>query len=239
VLLARKSQLQERKAVLAPGEMSRTNTTFTPDKKSRSFCIEAMPANVKLLNKVSAAVLQDYSITSFTVINAAASNSSGTTSFPNYEEAPGAEDIGMNNNGTGHSTRKLVDVKMVTVDELMEQHGLTSLDVLTIDTEGADPSVIQGASKVLSGGHVRYLVFEVHQDLGGTAWSTTSLLSQIELLDGMNFDCYWATNDGHLSRLTGCWDELQEAKHHPVRWSNVACVNRGDEWHAVLERYAS
>ena len=46
---------------------------------------------------------------------------------------------------------------------------------------------------------------------------------QVDLLDQLGFDCFWAGNAGQLWRLTGCWHDSYYAGR---AWSNVACANR-------------
>merc|ERR1719311_777913 len=114
-----------------------------------------------------------------------------------------------------------VPVTQITVDQLFAQNGYKTVDVLTIDTEGHDPTVLEGASKALQNGMVRFLVFEVHQDLANTAWSKTPLHVVLQKLNAWQYDCYFAGNDGKLHRLSGVWNAQMESQYHPLGWSNV------------------
>ena len=107
---------------------------------------------------------------------------------------------------------------------------LDKVDILSIDTEGTDPHVIFAGTETLK--KTRYLEFEVHRDLEGTPWATTTLQSVIEFLDNLQFDCFWASGKGELFKITQCWNEQYEADSHC--WSNVVCVKRGDPWHGIL-----
>ncbi|CAE7197745.1 unnamed protein product [Symbiodinium natans] len=121
------------------------------------------------------------------------------------------------------------------VDALMASRGLSRVDVLSVDTEGHDPLVLAGAAKALK--TLRLLFFEVHQDLTGSPWSRTSLLSVAEGLDDYDLDCFWAGNNGKLQKITGCWTMQDESTHRPIPWANILCVRRGDEWHGALQKY--
>jgi len=124
-------------------------------------------------------------------------------------------------------------VALTSVDALVRDNGLGNVDVLSIDTEGADADVLKGAASTLAS--VRYLEFEVHRDLAHTSWSRTTLHSVVKDLDDKHFDCFWAGKNGKLVSVLKCWRE--EFEHG--MWSNVVCAKRGDVWHAALLRFAT
>ena len=67
-------------------------------------------------------------------------------------------------------------------------------------------------------------------------WAKSDLEDLIELLDHLNFDCYWAMNSGMLARLTGCWHESYSTQH---KLSKIACVSRQEHaTHAKMQRLA-
>lgn len=191
----------------------------------RVVCVEPLPVNVELLHKVSAKVWAPGSgltaaASELTVVASAAAEAKGTSHMP-AGLPPGSEAFGI---GSG-----TVPVPVTTVDDLAAGPGLGSVDVLQIDAEGWDAAVLRGAEKVLQ--NVRLLKFEVHQDVVGSPWSNTTLLSVIEHLDGLGLDCFWAARSGSLPRLTGCWTESEERQFHPLFWTNVNCLRRGDPLH--------
>eukprot|EP01041_Mallomonas_annulata_P005844 gene5844-11804_t len=102
------------------------------------------------------------------------------------------------------------------------------IDILFVDTEGYDFSVIAGASESLHQGLIRMLVFEYHR-VG--QWNSTSLHNVVHDLANMNYDCYFE-GQGRLWKLTGCWSSAYEIR----KWSNVMCLRRGNIWHRVAER---
>jgi hypothetical protein len=113
-------------------------------------------------------------------------------------------------------------VEMMTLDDLVEKKKIKQkIDLLKIDTEGADPLALQGANKLLSGGQIRMLIFENH-NIG--AWQHTSLLNVIESLNNKSFICNLIGKTG-MVRLTDCWSPVYDFRS----WSNVLCVHRHEK----------
>ncbi|GMH76085.1 hypothetical protein TrST_g9444 [Triparma strigata] len=186
------------------------------------LCVEPLPINVKLLHKSCNVLNYDTNFPSLEVLDLAGSSHAGDIVFlPDSDSA-----------GQDYSSY------CTTVDALVEQYEIKEIDVLAIDTEGYDPLVLSGASKTLKERKVRYIEFEFH--IKGP-WVGTSLSSKIEDLDRFGYDCFWAGKDdkknvGVLWPLTGTrnWDP----RYDDVRaWSNIVCVDRLDQWAAVLEEY--
>jgi len=191
---------------------------------ARGLCIEPMPANVRYLETCLHHL--GY-LGQATVISAALSSVPGSAAFPDGEM--GREDLGLEHRG---SVKKEVVVNVTTLDALVEAQEIERIDHLAIDTEGNDVRVLLGGLRTLASGKVRYLEFEYHQ-VGH--WKHSSLEDAIDMLDTLNFDCYWSLNSGGARRLTGCWHESYDEK----RWSNIACINRQERaTHAYLERVA-
>ena len=125
---------------------------------------------------------------------------------------------------------------MLTLDSFATQHMQwhnrrdQTVDVLTIDTEGFDWRVLQGARSILT--RTRYIEFEYH-----IKWEEGELLKDaVDYLEELGFICYFAGRKGRLFKLTnGCWvNELYEVRV----WSNVACVHRSEPaWLAIMEDY--
>jgi hypothetical protein len=112
--------------------------------------------------------------------------------------------------------------KTITLDDFVEQNKIKQqIDLLKIDTEGADPLVLQGAKKLFSQEQIRMIIFENHR-VG--AWETTSLLEVIESLNSYGLTCYMIGKTG-IARLTNCWSPLFDVK----KWSNILCVHRREE----------
>ncbi|KDD77128.1 hypothetical protein H632_c13p4 [Helicosporidium sp. ATCC 50920] len=162
------------------------------------------------------------------VVNAAVSNRSELVHFPR-----GCIDelCSLEGNSDGTRLRDFDYVQLTTVDEFVTAYEIDAIDVLKIDTEGYDATVLRGAMQLLSAKKVGLLSFEYHE-VG--AWREYSLKSVVEQLDGLDYVCYY---DGkpELSRLTGCWSDKYEA----YAWSNVACVQRHHPMYAHMERMTS
>ncbi|CAE7265399.1 unnamed protein product [Symbiodinium natans] len=200
------------------------------------ICVEPMSANVEVMRALHRRVLNSSS--AFEIIHAAVSDHVGVADFPSGQV--GTEDFGLDVaspvDPAGNAREiETVEINVTSVDTLMASRGLSRVDVLSVDTEGHDPLVLVGASKALK--TVRLLFFEVHQDLTGSPWSRTSLLSVAETLDDFDLDCFWAGNNGKLQKITGCWTMQDESTHSPIPWANILCVRRGDEWHGALQKY--
>jgi len=119
-------------------------------------------------------------------------------------------------------------VPVKTIDQIVQSLALPRVDILDIDIEGSDAAALAGAAETLKS--VRYLQFEVHRNLVGTSWHSTTLHSVVEKLARQGFDCYWTGDDGKLLSLNQCWkDEFETGT-----WANAACVRQGDPWAQIL-----
>ena len=66
----------------------------------------------------------------------------------------------------------VLDVELSTVDAELEKHGLDRLDVLKIDVEGHEISVLEGADRALSAGRIDLILLEVRFGSSGGCWQT-------------------------------------------------------------------
>ena len=178
----------------------------------RGFCIEPMPSNYKLLTQTMSALNYTESVT---LIQNAISSTDGMTQFPNAAAGTESSGIGM---GSNH-----VDVVMSTLDSIIESRKIHDVEFLSIDTEGNDMRAIIGCVRSLYTKKIRYFEFEYHNV---ARWAFSDLQDLIDILDQMDFACYWALNSGGLCRLTGCWHDMYYKQR---TWSNVACINRASK----------
>jgi len=148
---------------------------------------------------------------------------SNTTGIANISKCSvGGEGCGLVSVGRAVSNETVFQIRTITLDDFVEQNRIKQqIDLLKIDTEGADPLVLQGAKKLLSQGQIRMLIFENHR-IG--AWATTSLLDVIESLNVDGFTCHMLGRTG-MARLTNCWSPAFDVKY----WSNILCVHRREE----------
>lgn len=179
----------------------------------RAYCIEPMPSNFELLQTV----MRDMGyIGPIKLIQAAVSSVSGKSPFPNAEIGKESMGLGMNKNNKYSN----VEVDVISLDKFVQNEKLLKIDYLTIDTEGNDMKALIGCIKTLASGIIRYLEFEYHS-VG--RWARSDLQDLIDILDQLNFDCYWTLNSGNLLRLTGCWHDSYYSER---TWSNIGCINR-------------
>eukprot|EP00557_Chaetoceros_sp_GSL56_P014739 CAMPEP_0176485872 /NCGR_PEP_ID=MMETSP0200_2-20121128/5271_1 /TAXON_ID=947934 /ORGANISM="Chaetoceros sp., Strain GSL56" /LENGTH=515 /DNA_ID=CAMNT_0017882545 /DNA_START=26 /DNA_END=1573 /DNA_ORIENTATION=- len=188
-------------------------------RKGTVHCFEPVPATVKKLQTANRNL--GYEAKGYKVIHAAVSNVTGVDYFQS-KSRPGHENGGLGN--CRNDVRNVecdVQVQVLTLADYVKEHfggnDSSSIHILQIDVEGYDADVLLGAGKdVLE--RVEYLEFEYNW-MG--SWKNQHLYDVIEMLDDVDFTCYWAGNQ-KLWRLTGCW-QLYFDVH---AWSNVACVNR-------------
>ena len=62
----------------------------------------------------------------------------------------------------GTTARSVIDVPIATVDEVFERLALDSIDVLNLDVQGAELSVLGGASRVLEWKRVKVVIAELN-----------------------------------------------------------------------------
>jgi FkbM family methyltransferase len=134
----------------------------------------------------------------------------------------GAESWALMPAGRDGPNERPFKTKTITLDDFVEQNKIKQqIDLIKIDTEGADPLVLQGAKNLFSQEQIRMLIFENHR-VG--AWGKTNLLDVIESLNNKGFTCYMLGKTGMI-RLTNCWSAVFDVK----RWSNILCVHRREE----------
>jgi len=192
--------------------------------KYRHYCIEA---SYETFERVHAAAeemkLADIGLTVH--YNAVSSSSwPNTVKFPKITAGQENIGIGMTANPNLKTERysEFHQTPVITVDGFVRKESITRLDVLKIDTEGNDAAVLIGASMTLLSLKPSYVQFENH---GVGKWKTFDLKDSIDMLDAMEYECFWSTNSGKLIQVTNCWHEsYSEFKI----WSNIACYHRSD-----------
>lgn len=159
------------------------------------------------------------------VVNAAMSNDTGLVQFPRdcVDEL-----CSLDGQSDGAKPKNHDYVALMTVDYFLKKYGIPAVDILKIDTEGFDATVIMGAMESIAKGLVGVISFEYHE-VG--VWREYSLHDIVEKLEGMDYVCYF---DGKpsLARMTGCWDDAYEM----YSWSNVVCVPRRHVMYPEMEK---
>jgi len=106
----------------------------------RAICVEADPAHLAIGRR-----------------NAALNQLSPTFVHGFAGETPTSEPVPFPTERSGS-----VDLHCFSVDQLMDQHQIDQLSILHLDTQGAELSVLKGASEAIRAGRIRFLVVSTH-----------------------------------------------------------------------------
>jgi FkbM family methyltransferase len=90
---------------------------------------------------------------------------SNNTGVANLSECPvGGEGCGLISVGRAVPNETIFQSQTMTLDDFVKQKKIKQkIDLLKIDTEGADPLVLQGAKQLFSREQIRMLIFENHE----------------------------------------------------------------------------
>ena len=155
------------------------------------------------------------------------------------ERGPGDEGASIGNENVGNKPKTTVHV--TKLDYLVQSDLDPSLsfviDFISIDAEGYDPAILDGALETLP--FTRALAFEygtwIMSGNERLRRRSRSLGEVVDKLDSHGFSCYleWPSA---LIRLSGCW--MPEYETHS--WSNVLCVSRRDKlWDRALAAHST
>eukprot|EP00814_Leptocylindrus_danicus_P007256 CAMPEP_0116008266 /NCGR_PEP_ID=MMETSP0321-20121206/2766_1 /TAXON_ID=163516 /ORGANISM="Leptocylindrus danicus var. danicus, Strain B650" /LENGTH=445 /DNA_ID=CAMNT_0003477067 /DNA_START=1 /DNA_END=1338 /DNA_ORIENTATION=- len=192
------------------------------------YCIEPLTVTYERLEK--AANSMELNLLGFTVSHYAVAKESGKALFPKTHIGDSDLDylrvnVGTENKGLGNcdeikNTEKRMEVceevDVISLDEYVHRHLQSKgpIHALNIDVEGYDFDVLLGAREMLK--RTQYVEFEYNWK---GSWANQHLKDAIQMLDDLNFTCYWAGRD-KLWKITRCWWDYFDFHH----WSNVACV---------------
>ena len=159
--------------------------TLMPTVKSiKGYCIEPMRQNIKLLHELSSSM--QFDTTAVNIFHMAISSHPGSALFPG-DHPMGVEIIGIGDGGTDEVVTNNLDI-FIEENNIINEENNQILDFVSIDTEGHDANVILGFAKTLMNKYVRVFEFEYHKE---RRWKTADLKLIIDLIDLMNFDCYF------------------------------------------------
>ena len=134
-------------------------------------------------------------------------------------------------------------VDVTTIDDFFRAQSIASVYHLTIDTEGYDALVLEGAAESLRARRVALLEFEVSK---GGYWTTRkrpslahyrerrTLRATTRKLDAAGYACFWQTEAGLVPLSGPCWRPEFDMFR---TWSNVVCAHEAPVV-AVLVRLA-
>lgn len=144
----------------------------------------------------------------------AAGGADMTTVFaprPDLKARTGVEYLGLSTK----SMAKLA-VPMVNVDGLTTMFNWDSaIDLLSIDTEGHDAYVLEGAQKGLKSKKFRIVEFEYHETGG---WRVMSLNKTVGGLMNYGYTCFWQGRNAIAQYEVKCNNEFH-------KWSNLVCAH--------------
>ena len=95
------------------------------------------------------------------LFNYALSDQGGTSVFHYYPEADGLSGFYYREVLRGdHPDPLILEVEQMTLDSFCESNGITKIDFIKIDTEGAEWRILQGAKHLLKNQQIRAIQFE-------------------------------------------------------------------------------
>jgi len=193
---------------------------------TRSVRVEAfeMQHNTSvMLRRVLEAAVPAGAAVRATVHESAVSNGSGTV-YINPRGKSGVE----NQRASFVRQSRTEPRQSISLDDFFAEHlPETRVQVLSIDTEGFDGLVLQGAAAALRARRIDVLEFEY---LGKGRWQG-SLAQTLSALGDAGYACFWAGNGGNggvLAQASGeCWRDCF-VQPDGGRWSNLICSHRAD-----------
>ena len=126
-------------------------------------------------------------------------------------------------------SRNWAAVPATTLDAMAAHEGLGRIGWLSVDAEGWDPLILEGAAGLLAARRVELLEFEYHSK-GLWAGSLPpserrDLRVALQRLDGYGYACFWQGDRGGLAEAGGArWCDAYEWRGH----SNLVCAWRAE-----------
>lgn len=142
------------------GEYAGLVLEAAPD--ARLISVEPHPATFARLEQLARA-------RGFSAIQAACGAAAGTAQLSDYADLPQGSQHASLYAGVFESvwgkTSTTIDVAVTTVDDLADRQGIEAIDLLKIDTEGAELDVLRGARGLLAAGRIHAIQFEFNDTL--------------------------------------------------------------------------
>jgi len=126
--------------------------------------------------------------------------------------------------GNGRSRKGLTAVPSITIDGYARKEGLRRIHWLSIDAEGWDALIVEGARQLLEARRVDVLEFEYHSKgmwaASRAAADRRDLKAVLHSLDAAGYTCFWQGDSGALAQASGAaWCDAFEIRVH----SNLVC----------------
>lgn len=128
---------------------------LAPD--STVYAFEPHPKNFSILKAASQK-------NAFTAIPCAVSNESGSVKLYDFADKDGSTQASLGEETIifqDDSKTVSYDVKCITLDEFISEHDIKNIDLLKIDTEGFDLSVLQGGQNMIRNSVAKLIQFEI------------------------------------------------------------------------------
>ncbi len=90
------------------------------------------------------------------------------------------------------SLDKSVEIEIITLDDYCEQNQIKQIDFLKLDVEGHELAALNGSSKMITQGHIKYIQFE----FGGTNIDAKTYFQDFWYLLNTNYRVYRILRDG-------------------------------------------
>lgn len=152
-----------------------------------------------------------------TCLPIALSNATGELQLSMPDESESNQGLGSVVNNQLPGVSHTVSVKTVTLDDIVEEYGLTRIDLIKIDTQGAEPLILDGATKVLNRFSPDILMEISPSDLRHLGMTSRDLLKKIEEFGYLIFEF----SDGVITRRV-ITDKVPE----DYAVENVICTKR-------------
>ena len=119
---------------------------------------------------------------------------------------------------------KLTAVPSMTIDELAQRDAIETIGWLSIDAEGWDALILEGARALLSQRRVGLVEFEYHSKgmwaAALPAADRRDLKTALSWLHDAGYTCFWQGDGGDLAQASGAkWCDVFEWRGH----SNLVC----------------
>jgi FkbM family methyltransferase len=133
---------------------------MTANARARLYAFEPHPV-------AFAQLLEESRRSKFRPVNVACGEQLGSLTLHDYAAHPGSEHAtfyrdAIRDSGQSNATAGK-DVPVITVDSFLSENGLDHVDLLKIDTEGHELSVLKGAAEALRAGRIDVIHFEFNE----------------------------------------------------------------------------
>lgn len=142
--------------------------------KGKVILIEPSPMNIQTIKQV----IESEGLRNIMIVPKAVWSSSGRTQFCIYGN-PAGHRIASSADITNFGEDNVIEVEMDTVDNILDELGITRVDLLAADVEGAEVEMIEGSEKYLRQKKILHVaVAAYHAEGGALARPIMNILKQ-------------------------------------------------------------